>query len=129
NQRFGQGLFKVHGNAQPSGNHFSRDGILEVKVGILQKGFYSLIFPINFTLYKRRHWVPLLGRRMQPNIAIGSRALAVMNQLNTTDLGITEQTVIPVAVNQQVDAVIGEIFKVIEIEIDRPGAEHTRRSE
>ena len=61
--------------------------------------------------------VPLLGSVHQADAAAGSDAHAAKDDLDGGGLLVTEHTRVVVAVNQEVDTGILEIFEVVDLEV------------
>src|SRR5690606_13969904 len=73
----------------------------------------GLLVAIDLTLLEGGDWIPLFRRCTQTHVTIGRCAYTVVNQLNTTDFCIAEQTVIPVAKHQYVESTGFKIFFVV----------------
>jgi hypothetical protein len=63
-----------------------------------------------------RDGVPLLRRRIEPDISIRRGPHPVVDDFNPAHLGITEEIVVPVAEDQNIEATGLEVLEIVQLE-------------
>ncbi len=119
--RRGQRLVQMHGDAEALALRRHLDPVAQRQLGIAGVGDQLVRHAAVLARGVRRHRVPLFGSGLQADLAIGSNALAMLDDLDAAQLLIAEHRMKAVLVGEHAQSLCLEIVQGVQVQLRRSG--------